>query len=485
MLAGAGRWRATHGKHRSKFRASATTCAAPRTTCGPHAAARRLPGVGGTGRTIAGVALGLGVPATTPLRAQLRPQGDADLVDRVVAIVGDSAVLYSQILEEEERLKVQGVTIPTDPRKRLELDRQVLDSWISRVLVLQAAARDTLIHVDEDRVSEIVDGEIDQRTKGVGGKQAFLQALTQEGLTLAEYRDLLTQQVRQQQIQQLYIQSKLRTAPPVQVTEEELREAFQRASSQLQTRPKLVTIRQIVLRPEPSDSARAAAKALAEDLLKQIREGADFEDLARRYSNDPGTARLGGDLGWFRRGRMVKAFEDAAFALADGQVSDVVETDFGFHIIKIERSRSGERKGRHILIAPKITENDIQRTRDLASDLIERIRGGADIASLYDEYSDPLAPDSLTVPMDQLGSLPPGYDVLKTATDGQVLGPIEYQGPRGETRVAVLEVVKVREAGAYTFEDLKERLASQIRQQKQIQRILDELRAATYVEIRM
>lgn len=441
--------------------------------------------IGSRIRTISGVVLGIGLPAATPLAAQLRPQGQTDLVDRVVAVVGDSAVLYSQVLEEEERLKIQGVTLPTDPEQRLQLDRQVLDSWINRILVLQAAAKDTLIHVDEDRVAEIVDGEIDQRTKSLGGQQVFLQRLAQEGLTLAEYREILTQQVRQQQIQQLYIQSKLRTAPPVEVTEEELREAFQRASSQLQKRPKLVTIRQIVLRPQPSDSARAAAKALAEDLLRQIREGADFEDLARRYSDDPGTARLGGDLGWFRRGRMVKEFEDAAFALSDGQVSDVVETDFGFHIIKIERSRSGERKGRHILIAPKVGEEDIQRTRDLASDLIARIRGGEDVKSLYDEYSDPLAPDSLTVPMDQLGSLPPGYNVLSTATDGEVLGPIEYKGPRGETRIAVLKVLEVREEGAYTFEDLKERLASQIRQQKQIQRILDDLRTSTYVEIRM
>ncbi len=91
--------------------------------------------------------------------------------------------------------------------------------------------------------------------------------------------------------------------------------------------------------PEPSDSAKALARAKAEAILDSIRGGADFEEMAKRYSQDPGSAENGGDLGWFRRGQMVREFEDAAFALPDGAVSDVVETEFGYHIIKVERSR--------------------------------------------------------------------------------------------------------------------------------------------------
>jgi hypothetical protein len=107
------------------------------------------------------------------------------------------------------------------------------------------------------------------------------------------------------------------------------------------------------------------------------------------------------------------------------------------------------------------------------------------MAELFQRYSDPLAPDTLTVSFDQLGELPPGYDAISTATQGQVLGPIEYDTGRGETRLAVVRVREIREAGAYTFEDVRSQLAQQVQRTKQVQRILDDLRARSHVEIRM
>src|SRR5690606_33301 len=139
------------------------------------------------------------------------------------------------------------------------------------------------------------------------------------------------------------------------------------------------------------------------------------------YSQDPGSAQLGGDLGWFRRGRMVQEFEDAAFSLGTNQVSDVVETEFGYHIIKLERTRPGERQGRHILIIPEKTDEDIERTRALAGQLVEAARQGAPMDSLYRAHSDLAAPDSLTLAFDQLAELPEAYGALRTATSGQVL----------------------------------------------------------------
>ncbi|HEX5708102.1 MAG TPA: peptidylprolyl isomerase [Pyrinomonadaceae bacterium] len=101
----------------------------------------------------------------------------------------------------------------------------------------------------------------------------------------------------------------------------------------------------------------------AEEILRRARAGEDFEALAKEFSTEPRASETGGDLDWFSRGMMVKPFEDAAFALQDGQISDIVETDFGLHIIKVEGHRTGkgpdgkpaeEIKARHILIAPKL-----------------------------------------------------------------------------------------------------------------------------------
>lgn len=102
--------------------------------------------------------------------------------------------------------------------------------------------------------------------------------------------------------------------------------------------------------------------------------------------------------------------------------------------------------------------------------------------SLYNEYSDLAAPDSLTLAFDQLVELPEAYRVLRTATAGEVVGPLEYQS-QSETRFAVVRVEDIREAGAYTFEDVRAQIASQLQQEKQLDRIIEELRSRTYIEI--
>ena len=109
------------------------------------------------------------------------------------------------------------------------------------------------------------------------------------------------------------------------------------------------------------DAKLAEVRGKADDVLKRVRAGEDFGELAKQFSGD-GTKDKGGDLGWFKRGAMVKGFEDAAFSLQPGQVSDVVETEFGYHIIKVDERRTGkdeqgkdaeEVHARHILIKPE------------------------------------------------------------------------------------------------------------------------------------
>lgn len=432
------------------------------------------------------LALSLLASSVVPVSAQVAAS-DPDVVDRIVAIVGDSVILLTQIQEEVQRMRIQNPgAMPRDEAGTQALYREVLDNWVNRLVVLQAAAKDTLIEVDEARGEEIVNQELQRRAREFARGQPELQeALAREGLTLAEYREILVSQVRQDQLQQMYVQRHLQDAPPAEVSEAELREAFSNAAGQLQSRPRELTFEQVVMAPSPSDSAKATARAEAQALLDSIRAGADFEALAKAHSDDPGSGEIGGDLGWFRRGAMVKEFEDVAFALMDGQVSDVVETEFGYHIIKVERSRAGERKGRHILVRAQVGPEDALRARVRADSVAAQARAGTSMAELFQRYSDPLAPDTLTVTFDQLSQLPPGYDALSSAAEGQVLGPIEYDTGAGETRLAVVRVRQIREAGAYTFEDVKPQLAQQIQRNKQIQRMLEDLRARTHVEIRM
>lgn len=409
-----------------------------------------------------------------------------DVVDRLVAIVGDSSVVQTQVIEEIQRMGLGGAPVParTDPAYET-LFRQIVQQFVDRLLILQEAARDSLLQVDDADLDETVNEQITNLTQQFGGRTGLQQALAQEALTLAQYRDIMRNDARISRIQQLFFQRRLRDAPPATVTEAEMLARFQEARGSLQQRPKLMTFRQVVVAPEPSGEAVEAARAEAEALLVRIQAGEDFAELARQHSDDPGTAGLGGDLGWFRRGRMVKEFEDAAFGLFDGQVTDLVQTEFGFHIIKVERSRPGERQARHILIIPEKTPEDVARARTVAENVRTRAMNGESMGALFEEFSDPAAPDSVTFAFEQLGELPAEYAVLRTSAGGDVVGPIEYQVGPGETRIAVVRVIEVREAGAYTFEDLRPQIAAQLQQEKQIERILEELRARTHIDIRM
>ena len=431
-------------------------------------------------------ALAVLATGAAPLQAQAgRP--DPNLVDRIAAVVGDSVVLLSQLQEEVERMRLQNPTaIPQDEAGLQRLQTQILETIINQLLVLQAAARDTLVEIDNARVEEIVTQEIQQRTRQFAGGQPQFQAqLAREGLTLAQYREVLATQVRHDQLQQMFIQRKLQSALPVDVSEDELRKAFEEAATQLQQRPRLLSFDQVVIAPEPSDSAKSAARSKAEALLDSLRAGADFEALARTHSEDPGSRESGGDLGWFRRGAMVREFEDAAFNLGDGQVSGVVETEFGYHIVKVERSRAGERRGRHILVRAQVVPEDAERARVRADSVAAMARAGTSMAELFDRYSDPLAPDTLTIAFEQIEQLPPSYAALSTASENQVVGPLEYDTGRGEIRLAVVRIRQIREPGAYTYEEVKAQLADQVQRTKQIQRILDDLRVRTHVDIRL
>ena len=408
-----------------------------------------------------------------------------EIVDRVVAIVGDSVVLQSEVLEAVQRV-VLTQNLPT-PQPGPELDQMMndmLDQLVSTVLISQEAARDTLIVVDDELIEERTTELVDQIVQQSGGQAALQQQLAPMGLTLAEFRDIRRNDIRLEQVQQMFMQARLRDAAPIELTEDDLLTAFQAMRAQLEQRPKMVTFDQVVMMPKPSEASVDSARTKLEGLLTEIRAGADFAELATEHSDDPGTAAKGGDLGWFRRGAMVQEFEETAFGLFEGQVSEIVETQYGLHVIKVERFRAGERRARHILLTPQVTEADLQDMRDIAAEVFAQVQGGADIDPFVEQYADPEAPDSVTIAFEGVTSLPPGYEVINTAVAGDVVGPIEYDTGQGSKRISVVRVTEVRESGAYVFEDLRGQLSNRLVQQRQIAKILEDLRARTHIDIR-
>jgi peptidyl-prolyl cis-trans isomerase SurA len=410
-------------------------------------------------------------------------------VDRVAAQVGDSIIALSQIEERLFELQAAGAEVPargSDDWRQLQ--REILDQMINEQLIVQAALQDTTITVDDLEIEDLVAEEIEARIARFGSRPVFEEGLAAQGMTLPGYRDYLRGQIKRQRYTQQYMVKRSSTMASVIVEESEVREFFEEQRDALGERPPLVEFAQIILVPAPSDSAREAALAEASRIRQLAVDGADFAELAGEYSQDPGTKENGGDLGWFRRGSgFVQAFEDAAFSLAVNQISQPVETQYGFHLIKVNRRQSGEVRASHILIPVSAGSDDVQRAREKALEVKGRLEAGEPFADLRAEYGDVEQPDTLTVPLNQLRELPPGYaEPLAQADGGEIIGPIEYSA-QGSTRVSVIEVVEVLPAGPYSLDDpgLRDRILQNLQQEKLVDQILEDLRSKTYIQIRM
>jgi peptidyl-prolyl cis-trans isomerase SurA len=411
-------------------------------------------------------------------------------VDRIVAVVGDTPILASRV-EEELNLALAeqqrtGRPVPTDSAELAAYRREILSRLIDDELLLQQAVRDTTVKVTDQQVQSATDAALRQTRAQFQSETEFRQQLQVAGLgTPEEYRRYLSEQVRrdlmkQQLVQRLRERQEIRSVPP---TETEVRSYYESTKAQQPRRPATVSFRAILVRPEPTAEAKAAARAKADSALVELRQGADFATLARRVSDDPGTREAGGDLGWFRRGRMVAEFEAVAFRLRPGQVSEVVATPFGYHLIQVERIEPAEVKARHILVTPTITDADLAAAEARARQAADGLRAGTPIDSLVREYHDPLEQSLFEdIPPD---NLPEALrNAVQGALPGDVIGPVRLDED-GRVRFGAVLFESARPEGEYTFEELHDRLRASLAEGSGVRRYVEQLRRNVYIDIRM
>jgi peptidyl-prolyl cis-trans isomerase SurA len=427
--------------------------------------------------------------ATTAAAAQQDPPPNP-LLDRIVAVVGTRPILASQIEEEMVQQQAQGQPLPTDSAGLAKLRRDILDRLIDLEILVQEAERDTSIKVTDQEVLDQVEQTYQNVRKQFTTENDFRDQIRQARFgSVEEWRRWLGDEQRRQLYAQRLIEAqrqkgKLKPIPP---TEAQMREFWDQNKEQQPKRPATASFRQIVIKPVPDSVARLRAFQRAESLAVQLRHGADFATVAKRFSNDSASAAQGGELGWFRRGVMVKEFEDVAFHIRPGEISDPVETPFGFHIINVERTQPAEILARHILITAEISKAQIDKARHLADSLHDVLaRGTVTISfdSLAKLYADPL--EAKLAEDAPLTDMPPEYQKIFSADTTIGLKPVITQGvdtPR--PKFIVLEVTARKDAGDLSFDDVKLKIRQTLGDQLAIRHFVDQLKRQIFVDVRL
>jgi peptidyl-prolyl cis-trans isomerase SurA len=428
------------------------------------------------------------VQAQTPLSAQSSANVQAVPLDRVVAIVGDVVITQSGLQEKLIQKRQEGITPPTDSAGFHAFALGAVNELIDEELLLQKA-KDLKIEVPDADVANTVDKQMKDIRGRFGSESEFRGELQKAGLgTPEEFRRYRTEEVRRSEtitrtVRKLREDGKI---VPANVTDEDVQQAYERNRASLPKREPSVSWRQIIIAPKPSAAAREQARAKAESLLVEIKSGGDFELLAKRESMDPGSRDNGGDLGWNRRGKMVAEFDRWMFGLPPGQLSPVVETPFGFHIIRVDRVQPGEAKARHILIAPRIDSADVARAGRSADSVAAAWKAGAAFDSLAKRHHDFASAEETTLltPFPR-AQLPAPYQ--QAFADKKAQDFVVFQIPGNATvpgKFVVAQLASVEEGGELTLTEVKERFRARLAEEGGIKRLMESLRKATYVAVR-
>ncbi len=406
-------------------------------------------------------------------------------VDRVVAVVGDQPLLWSDVLASINQQRAAGVVIPNDSAGQAAFARDALNQLVDEEILVQKA-HEMKVDVTESEINRSVDDQLKHVRDQFKTEDEYKTELKNAGFgTPDEYRRTLYTQFYRRALQQRVFPDLQKTAHARNVSDADVEAAFQKNKALLQKQPASVTFRQIVVAPKPTAEQKKRARAKADSLLAEIRKGGDFEQIAKRESMDPGSKATGGDLGWNRRGAMVPEFERMMFALNPGQVGPVIETPFGYHIIRVDRVQAGEVHAHHILISPVIDSADLETAR-LEADLVAKAwRAGASFDSLVAKHHDPAEEKGILQPFPR-DSLPASYTAaLVGRKAGDVTDPFELTGPRGTPKYAVIQLVTVNEAGQYVESEVRERIRQQLVAERATRQLLDDLRKHTYVALRL
>ncbi|MDB0006433.1 peptidylprolyl isomerase [Flavobacteriales bacterium] len=278
-------------------------------------------------------------------------------IEGIVAVVGNKVILKSAV--ETQYLQMRQSAVVGEEAKC-----QILDEMMFQKLMSHHAEVDSLI-VSDDEVDKAIEQRIDFFVNQIGSVQK-LEAYF--GKTISELREEFQTLFREQILGQR-MESKVTSE--VKATPKDVLQFYNRIpEDSLPIFPEEIYLSQLVVFPKVDAKERERITNKLNGFKQRIQDGEDFAFLASLYSDDPGSAKQGGDLGFVKKGKLVPKFESVAFRLQEDELSEVVETKFGFHLIQMVKRRGEQFKIRHILIKPKISVQAINDAKSKLDSLV-------------------------------------------------------------------------------------------------------------------
>jgi len=417
--------------------------------------------------------------------AALLPAGPAgaqrQLVDGIAAVVGDEIVLQSEVDEELYIYQMRTGAAISSVEQGRELRRQIVNEIVDEMLLVAKARRDS-VRLEPGQIDDEIERRVDELRERQGSQEALDAALAAQGVTIEQLENLYRDDVERRLLAESVVRANVHSK--INVTWGEVEAYYAEHAEEVGRRPERFDLAGILVVPRISDQAEAEALARLEAARGELAAGASFEDVARRYSEDA-SAERGGDLGTFGRGMMVPEFDEAAFALDEGEISGVVTTRFGFHLIQAVEKDGGRLHARHILIKAGIGPEDEELARAEAESLRQVAIGGGDFSALAIEHSD----DSDT--REQGGALgwfraqdlaPAFRNVVTEMTEGEISEVV-----RGEAGYYILKLVGYEPDRLAELDEIREDLRNDIfdlRVEEAYRALLDRLRGEIFVDIR-
>ena len=402
-------------------------------------------------------------------------------IDKIVAVVDNEIILQSELDFRTNMEATQKNLNPAD----INLRRQILNSMIEEKLLYAQAELDS-ITVTDDQVKQRLEDQMNYFVQQYGSRERLEQVY---GMPFEKIKRSLQDDTRKGLMSYMLQQKKF---GQLDATRKEVEDFFQTFRDSLPDVQEKFVIQHIFQNPKTGERIKKRAKDFALSLLDSLKHGADFASLAKKYSDDTGNASQGGDLGSVNRGALVPEFEAAAFALAPNQISGVVETVFGFHIIQLLERRGESIHCRHILIKVKSDEESDLKAIEFLTDLRDSIVRGK---NTFEHYARQFSDDKESAKFGgELGSFEASQldksllDVIYKLKEGEISFPKRLEVDRSVYGYHIVKLGKRIPAHKANLDidypDVK-RIAEYYKKQKLYAKWMEEIKSKIYWEIKL